>query len=715
MRERQPHGMSPRAVIAAACLLLASAAFGTAQPFQNLGPGGAGGLYTPVVSPLDPSLMLITCDMGGVYVSRNRGRIWKMIDWTELSGANQCRPLFDSVKKNVIYAASGSVVKKSTDTGVTWRAITSNEPWHDRQVNVLALPPDARNPFYVGTVDGLYRSRDGGGSWTPCDGVDGPCNAVVALSGGSAFAGTSHGLLRTRDGGATWEALDIGLVADHGVTAVAGASTKAKIVVFAVIPRIGLIRSENLGETWKLVLPDAGLSQVVMPSGQARVAYACNRHDVYKTTDGGATWEKCFFMTGAQANVTRSWLQTALHWGYYITPKALGVSPTDPSFVMAATQGDFYVSRDGGRHWEPAIDKVIKLHGRYAYQSIGLEVTSAWEYLWNPWVPHLQYIAFTDIAFVRSPDGGKSWIPSADGSPWGNTFYQVVFSPFVKGRMYAAASNQHDIPHWGPLGSFRHTGGVVVSDDNGETWRRLGAGLPENPCTSLVLDPKSTPDHPTMYVTMYGDGVYKSTDGGQTWVRKSNGLGHPGNNHVFMVKVQKETGDLFCSITANRHDLSFPVPGGLWRSDDGGDSWAEVTKGLNLHWPCGFALDPRNPKVIYLTAGTIPHSDEGGLYKTTDGGATWTRLLKDSDFAGAGGPGYVQAMFVKLAPGHPDRVYLSTTAHGLWYSGDAGKTWARIKGVPFASISHVCFPPKAEDRMYVTTFGSAVWKGPAVP
>jgi photosystem II stability/assembly factor-like uncharacterized protein len=703
------------AVIAAACVILASGDFAAAQEFQNIGIGGAGGLYTPVVSPLDPSLMMITCDMGGVYVSRDRGASWRMIDWTQLSGANQCRPLFDSVDTNVIYAVSGSVLKKSTDTGVTWQPVTSHEPWHGRRVNVLTMPPDARNPVYVGSADGLYRSADSGANWTRCRGVEGPCNALVAFSGGGAFAGTAHGLLRTRDGGATWEKVDLPAVGDQTVAALAGGSTSGRTVVYAVVPHAGLIRSEDLGKTWKPVLEDAGMAQVVMPWDQTQVAFACNRLDIYKTRDGGATWQKCFFMTGPHANVTRSWVQTELHWGYYITPKALGVSPVDPSFVMVATQGDFYISRNGGRHWDARIDKGIQIEGHNAYQSIGLEVTSAWWYLWNPWAPDTHYIAFTDIGFVRSPDGGQSWFPSATGSPWGNTYYQVAFSPFVKGRLYAAASNQHDIPHWGPIGSFTHTGGVIVSDDNGRTWRRLGTNLPQNPCTSLVIDPRSTADHVTLYVTMYGDGVYQSTNGGETWVRKANGLGHEGNHHVFMVKVQKNTGSIFCSITANRHGLSFPVPGGLWRSDDGGDSWTEVTKGLNLHWPGGFALDPRDPGVIYLTASTIPHSNEGGLYKTTDGGGTWTRLLKDSDFAKTGGASYVQAMFVRVAPEHPNRVYLSTAGHGLWYSGDAGQTWNRVQGIPFASISHVCFPPDTEDTFYVTTFGGAVWKGPAVP
>jgi photosystem II stability/assembly factor-like uncharacterized protein len=214
-----------------------------------------------------------------------------------------------------------------------------------------------------------------------------------------------------------------------------------------------------------------------------------------------------------------------------------------------------------------------------------------------------------------------------------------------------------------------------------------------------------------MYVTVYESGVYKSVDGGKTWAARNNGLGNSGNMHVLSVTVQPKTGSVFCAISGMREgDLKFPVPGGLWKSTDGGDSWTDITKSLKLHWPGNFVLDPNDENIIYLTAATIPGGAEGGVYKTTDGGKTWKRLLKDKDFAATGGPSYVQCLYINLKPNNPAHIYLGTESHGLWVSPDAGRTWKRFAALPFANATNVAFDPENPGMMYVCTFGGGVWR-----
>jgi photosystem II stability/assembly factor-like uncharacterized protein len=349
------------------------------------------------------------------------------------------------------------------------------------------------------------------------------------------------------------------------------------------------------------------------------------------------------------------------------------------------------------------------------YQCNGLEVTASRGYYFDPFDANRTYAGFDDIGLTRSPDRGKTWIPSTKGSPWGNTFYHVLFDPQVKGRMYAAASNRHDIPHWLHISpnTPKQAGGVVVSDDHGKNWTVLGTGLPKLPCTWVCMDPKSPK---TLYTTLYEGGVYKSTDGGQTWVNKSSGLGNPGNLHVLMVKVHPKSGDVFCSITAMREGArDFRVPGGLWKSSDGGETWTDLTKELKLLWATGFALDPNDPNFIYLATATSPAGGQGGVYKTADGGKTWRKLMGDADFAKAGPPAYVQAMSVTLHPDKPDHVYVGTETHGLWMSPDAGKTWKKFENIPFKPVSNVTFDPKDTTVMYVATTGCGVWRGNYLP
>jgi len=689
------------------------------QAFVVTGMGGAGGMYTPSVSPFDPNLMLISCDMGGAYRSLDGGKHWELIPFKQLGNSLSCRPAF---LPDAVFWVSGNELRVSTDKAATWRPVVDGAaPWQSARITRLATLAAEPPVLFAGTDAGLWRSTDSGKTWE--QGPSGRCTGIVPL-GTKVFAAVQSGekvFARSLDGGKTWESLTVAEAAGNPLSSLTGGAERGGgEVLFATVANAGTLRSADGGSTWTVSGENRRQNDALMATNQTRVAYAVNRSDVLRTTDGGKTWTNCFRMTGEGANVERSWVQTEIHWGYDISPLGLGVSASDPKLVMVSTQGDFYISRDGGEHWHPSMNEPVGVKPGdpgFRYRSTGLEVTSCWHYYFDPADHDRRYIAYTDIGFARSVDAGETWIYSARGCPWANTFYQVAFDPFVKGRMYAATSNRHDIPHWTHVdaNSRQHAGGVCVSEDGGISWKVLGQGQPALPCTSIALDPKSPQGKLTLYATFYEGGVYKSTDNGETWVKKSNGLGNPGNLHALKVIVHPKTGDLYCGITAFRQDSTFPVPGGIWKSADGGETWTDLTTELKLAWPANFAVNPENPEVIYLTAATIPQGRQGGLYKTTDGGKTWTRIMKDEDFAAAGGEGYVHCLFINLHPDHPDYVYLGTAGHGLWMSPDAGKTWKLVENFPFRSTTNVTFDPQDRTVMYVTTFGGGVWKGYYLP
>jgi len=690
--------------------------------FQVLGIGGGGGMFTPAASPHDPGLMLLSCDMGGSYRSLDGGRHWEMIHWSQLNSSLGCHPLFAGPG---IYWASGPELKLSKDKGKTWSpVVTGEKPWGNAAITRLDAVPG--NPIlFVGTDTGLWRYHERDKTWAQC--LKGKCCAVVAQDS-VICASVDLKYFMSFNDGATWKQQDIQLIKGDDVQTVAGGfqALAGRGRLFGLVFKLGVLKSDNEGRGWTLADQFRDCNDILMASNQTEVAYAVQEgqrgeRGIWRTRDGGKSWENCFRMGGPKPNVERSWVQTEIHWGYYITPLGFGVNPADPRMAMVTTQGDLYITRDGGDSWQQAMNTPAGTQpddGRPRFASNGLEVTSCWQYLFDPFERDRRYIAYTDIGFARSLDADKTWSWAAKGCPWSNTFYRVVFDPKIKGRLYAATSNRHDIPHWTHTDANRpgHAGGVCVSDDGAITWRVLGAGLPKLPCTYICLDPKSTQAPLTFYATLYEGGVYKSTDNGQTWVKKSDGLGNPGNLHAYMVKVHPKTGDVFCSITAHRVGArDFPVPGGLWKSPDGGESWTDITKSLGLHWPGGFALHPENPDVIYLTAGTIPGGPEGGVYKTADGGKSWKRVIGDADFAATGPPGYVHCFFANLHPDDPDRVYAGTASHGLWMSPDAGRTWKRFAAIPFRACQNVTFDPQDRSIMYVTTFGGGVWKGPDKP
>lgn len=704
-------------------MMLAGLAGAADYPFEVSGIGGAGGMFTPAVSPRDPRLIFVSCDMGGDYRSTDGGRHWTMLHSHQMSDSRACRPLF--VGDDIIWM-SGALPKISHDNGATWHPLVpfSTLPWKGQVIRMAAAPGDPNVLLFGTDVGELWRSADAGKTWTLSR--KGRVYSILGL-GRKIYASVGTAFLTSRDNGATWEEIDVAAsvpeTKGHPFLSLAGGSAGGATVLYGPVFQLGMLQSLDEGRTWKKVDQFRDCNEVLMAGNQTGVAYAVQSGysgatHWFRTRDGGATWEDCFRMHGAQANVELSWVQTQLKWGCTVSSLGAAVSATDAKMALLTTQGDFYITRDGGDSWQPVMNEEVAAR---RFRSTGLEVTSCWHYLVDPFDKNRRYIAYTDIGFARSMDKGETWMHSVEGCPWGNTFYEVLFDPAVSGRMYAATSTRHDIPNWTATAALKpgQVGGICISQDAGATWKPMTNGLPRLPCTSIALDQRPVSDPRalrTIYATFYEGGCYKSVDGGKTWMNKSTGLGNPGNLHAYKVFVHPKTGAIYCSITAFRQNPNnYPVPGGLWKSSNGGDTWVDLTQALKLHWPAGFAVHPDNPDIIYVAAATIKGGREGGVYATQDGGKTWVRQLRDEDFAATGGPSYVQAFYVNLDPLHPDHVYLGTCGHGLWVSIDAGKAWKPLSGFPFASPTNVSFDPDHADLMHVCTFGGGVWRGPRLP
>ncbi len=708
---------------------------GRPEGFEVMGLGGAGGMYTPASSPSDPDLMLVSCDMSGSYRSLDGGKSWEMIHSAQLNSSRTCPPMFAG---DTIFWVSGGQLRMSTDKGETWKVAAGSVASLNSNVVRLSQMPGNPSVFFAGSGSDVIVSDNGGQSWK--SGVKGTGNVTgLAVSGNTAFAAIGTQIWKSLDKGTSWNALTIPETNNEAITGMTAGAVADSQIVYAVVAKEGLLRSSDNGDTWTKVLSlgatttdgtevKSDLSDVLMPSNQVDVAYVNNRHQVFKTEDGGDTWQSVFRMdsysnpgeSSLPFNVEKSWVQTEIKWGYYITQHGLGINPGNPDIAMVTTQGDIYITKDGGETWNQYMnEKVGVLPGDPGtrYRSIGLEVTSSWNFYFDPYDTSRYYIAYTDIGFARTVDQGETWIHSSAGSGnWGNTYYNVAFDPDIKGKMFAAASNRHDIPHWTHISpnSSQHEGGIVISTNHGLSWVRRNAGLPKAPCTWVALDPASPAENRTLYAAMFGEGVYKSVDGGNTWTKKSNGLGNEGNLHVLQVQIHPKTGHLYAGITARRLDNQFPVAGGIWKSTDGGENWAPLTTSLGLKWPTYFALHPENSDIIYLSAATAPGAAQGGLYKTTNGGTSWTRILYDADFAKKTSPSYVHAMGVQIHPVFHDVIYLGSS-HGLWVSTDAGANWVWFDEIPFKGAQNVAFDPKNPKLMYVNTFGGGVWKGFYLP
>jgi photosystem II stability/assembly factor-like uncharacterized protein len=706
--------------------------------FTVNGIGGAGGMYVPSISPYDSNIMLVTTDMSGDLRSSDGGKTWSLIKWNQKYSGIGVRPIF--LPNQILWTQTPNswtpaLVKRSYDNGATWSDVINPVPWTGA-VSDLAAIPGTPNILFVGSSNGLWRSVNDGVTWSQVQ--TGFVGGILTL-GNEVYLTMGTSFYKSIDSGATWGQIAISQANGGNLTSIAGGISGPSTTIFITASGVGTLKSTDKGSTWSVVHANNGQDDIVMSRNQVLVAYSGQQrgypspaNNVWKTSDGGSNWVSTFPFNDP-TKVEKSWVQIEAGWDYYISVLGLGVSDSDPNLVFLGTQADLYLSRNGGTIWNQTVNKALGiLSGDTArrYQSIGMETTTTWHYYFDPWNRSRRYIGYSDFGFVRSVDNGTTWSHSVTGCPYKNSFYDVEFDPDIPGRMYAAASTVHDIPHYGFLMPWGGYGLICISNDYGVTWS--SSGIWYGPTMDIEIDPNN---HDILYAAYVGflndtsgklGGVFKSTDRGATWTRKVNGLGYPDptypNVNTIQVTVYPTSGNVYAGITGYQHgSYGFGCPGGIYKSTNGGDSWTSLTSSLNLKWPGHFVIDPNNENIIYLIAGTAPGSgticaggtpDQGGVYKTTNGGASWTRVLRDSDFAATGGISSMQGSEISMAPNNPNEIYLGTVTHGLWKTTDAGANWQRIPNFPFLVAHNVDWDPLDPTQYYVSTFGSGIWGGP---
>jgi photosystem II stability/assembly factor-like uncharacterized protein len=709
---------------------------------------GGGAMYMPSISPHDPNLILITCDMSGAYRTTDGGKTWEMLHFEHLLGSTRCRSVFDPQDPNVIYGAHGyrGSLRVSRDRGKTWSPLGAGLP---SGLLDLAIDPAGAGLMLAGTREGVFRSEDSGQSWEKGAGFEGRSVGLHIEPGGSqeprhCFAASTEGVFVSLDNGLNWEQTGEGLPQKALVDFVGGSSVDRSILYCTIESEIidgqyvgGVYRSTDGGQTWAQAMGQGidisereftrrgrtwtsvpSYTFVVANSVRPEVVYVAQRRpgQVYRSDDAGDSWRPTYFANPEEEgfNVEPSYSMAETGRGGS-TASGLGIDPKNPETVVMTDWFKCQITRDGGKSWQTLHTRSSKperfLEKGQEWVNNGLVVTSVWHYYIDPFERNRHYIAYTDVKFARSVDSGKTWI-SDFARPLRNTTYELAFDPEIPGKIWGAFADMHDIPN-GNIIHGRHYrersgGGVGISEDFAVSWKDTSEGLVEEPVTSIVLDPNSEKNARTLYAALFEAGVFKSVDDGKTWTNKSKGLGEPEKNMRACRLILHNDGTLFCLVTALKKDDEFQPEGpGLYRSRDGAESWEYLNESLPLLWPKDYDVDPRDSNVIYLGAADANQSREGGLYKTTDGGKTWQLIGRE-------GP---QTFGATIHPNRPDWVYMCLTesapGSGLWLSKNGGDSWKQFRGIPFRNVQRVSFDSSDDTVIYVNTFGGSVWKGPA--
>jgi len=243
----------------------------------------------------------------------------------------------------------------------------------------------------------------------------------------------------------------------------------------------------------------------------------------------------------------------------------------------------------------------------------------------------------------------------------------------------------------------RHVGygdGVYKSLDGGASWENVGLEESEH-VGSIVVDPR---DSDVVFVAAQGPlwsaggerGLYKTTDGGESWRKVLGGGEHTGVNEVVMDPSDPDV--LYASTHQRLRTVAALINGGpesgIHKSTDGGETWRELTRGLPEEdmGRIGLAVSPIDPKIVYATV-ELAHR-EGGFYRSDDGGESWE---KRSDYLSGGtGPHYYQEIFA--SPHKLDRVYQMDV--WLHVTEDGGKTFVELNEEAKHSDNHaLAFDP----------------------
>ncbi len=677
--------------------------------FRTGGPSGGLG-YDVRIHPINQNIMFVTDNPSGVNKSYDGGATWVQKNQgitTRTSPASDGIPIFsltiDPNNPDIIWAGTqdSKGIYRSKDGGETWvkkdKGIVEG---NEISFRGFAVRPGNSNVVFAGaeiatgiqgvefdrTKGKIYMTRNGGKKWRCVWEGDNLAriilidpenpNKMYASTGifdREAFNEEGVGVLKSVNGGKTWFKINNGIPNFHGNLFVGFLEMHPNNpqILFAAsgnnaMGQGGIFRTVDAGQSWTKVLAEDIFTVVTLSPTNPDIIYAGSEHAFYRSDDFGESWKKY------QKQEEGSWGPPGVRAGF---PISAVVHPSDPFTVFANNYGGgFFVSTDGGESWENRSKGYTGAH----LHDIAMDTDNS--------------------ATVYTIGRSGPFMSKNSGSEWNGLAYGAALYP----EWYAVAVNPFDAHE--VIISSEHEGALLKSMDSGISWNEvfnhpLAEGDPakRHGFKAITYAP-SSPD--IIYAgmckgrrTTLGDfppgpsfGMFKSTDGGESWQEINVGLRTSFMN-VNCIAVHPRNPDIVYIGTWRD---------GVFRTDDGGGSWVEKNNGLESSDICSLAIDPKNPRVIYAGLG-----EGAGIFKSKNGGKLWKRANNGLNIQC---PSYLMP-FGKVAPG------ISLVKKPLRISGaNYSIPWTAIWDIVIdPTNSKIVYAADHQSGVYISTDKGSSW------
>ncbi len=689
-------------------LYVQSVATGTNAPvlylstfYQLFRSGNGGELWVPLSTPLaadayltDVSLRRATSNSiaiatsNGAYVSTTGGTSW--IGPGASGTAAQFSKILFAADGNLYLGIQytdplifgGAALLKSTDGGASWAPLTTQPPGLFGISTLVASPVDPQR-IYVGDGSSVATSGDGGASWStlakPTSGSG--CGNIRSIAPHPGItlslfvACNNNGVHFTADVTApTWTAWTQanGLTANGVDPVQAGALAihpgyPATPTLWVGTSDAGLFRTTNNGSSWTEIndgYQSANIRALAThpletnPAGTVVLAgygdsFTTSRA-IFKSSNGGGAWSPSLGGLNAEQirtiSIDRTTVDTDPFTAESFTVYAAGRSERIPT--VSSKDGGIYKSTDAGNTWT-TIDNGIALVSGVRDMGTVRSISPDPRSCAAPPPSGPCPIGSGPLQTIFAAGGGRPDL-SAPGLPYRSA---RIYKSTNAGGLWSASETGLPLPQeLGPPGEFNYAymGGIVplVFDPSNTQTLYAGSFLAGNNSVAGASEPT------------IANGVFKSTDGGATWVHSSNGLprvGSPASSHydVLTLAINSANPQILYAGVINFN--SSPTIGRVYKTIDGGANWVESSTGIAGQDVRALFIDTMDATGDTVYAGTGGDgANPGGVYVTTNGGATWNSIS-----IGLPADSATSLAMPARTTGAPARVLVGTNA-GIW-------------------------------------------------